>query len=198
MILDFRETNSQTDLRADLCVVGAGAAGITLAREFARSNAKVIVLESGGEEFEGETQDLYAGENVGLPYALEASRLRFLGGTTNHWEGVCGPLEEIDFQVRSWVPYSGWPLSRDELVPFYKRAQSICRLGPYLYGEDVWAHIGRDAIGFDPSKIQYVFKQLREFPVRFGEEYAGDLKAAIKYSIIPPCKCYKYSIEFRS
>ena len=51
-------------------------------------------------------------------------------------------------------------------------------MGPYLYGEDVWAHIGRDAIGFDPNKIQYVFKQLREFPVRFGEEYAEDLKAA--------------------
>lgn len=176
MIVDFNQRDDRTDLHADLCVVGAGAAGITLAREFAGSNAKVIVLESGGAEFEPETQRLYAGENVGRPYDLETTRLRFLGGTTNHWEGVCGPLDEIDFHARPWVPDSGWPLSRDELTPFYKRAQSVLGLGPFLYGDDVWNHIGRDGIRFDPSKIRYGFRQMREFPVRFGDDYAEELE----------------------
>jgi choline dehydrogenase-like flavoprotein len=176
MILDFGEMSSPTDLHSDLCIIGAGAAGITLAREFAGLSAKVIVLESGGAEFDQETQDLYVGENTGLPYDVELSRLRFLGGTTNHWEGVCGPLDEIDFQVRSWVPHSGWPFSKDELVPFYERAQVICGVGPYLYGDGVWAHIGRDPLDLDQSKIQYGFSQMREFPVRFGEEYAEDIE----------------------
>ena len=178
MIIDFDSTEASTNLQADICVIGAGAAGITLAREFIGTGTKVIVLESGGMEFEDDTQDLYAGENVGLPYELDTTRLRFFGGTTNHWEGVCGPLDALDFKSRSWVPYSGWPFSKEELEPYYEKAQSICQVGPKLYGDNVWDYIERKPLEFDPKKLQYGFRQMGEFPIRFGEEYHDEINSA--------------------
>jgi choline dehydrogenase-like flavoprotein len=176
MISDFDQLPTPVDLRADVCIVGAGAAGITVAREFKDSSAKVILLESGGSEFDAATQDLYAGENTGRPYNILDCRLRYFGGSTNHWEGVCGPLEEIDFETRPWVPDSGWPLSRKELRPFYERAQTVCKLGPFRYGDDAWSYIGRKGLPFDDKKIRYGFRQFRDFPVRFGVAYGNELR----------------------
>src|SRR5262245_6018531 len=110
MLIDARTLPSGTRIEADVCIVGAGAAGITIARELARSALRVCVLESGGLGPDAATQALYEGENVGLPYYdLDRLRLRLFGGTTNHWTGACRPLDEHDFGARAWVPHSGWP-----------------------------------------------------------------------------------------
>ena len=178
MIIDFQSDDAPSAPEADICVIGAGAAGITLARAFIGTNTRVVVLESGGEEFEADTQDLYVGESVGLPYDLDTTRLRFLGGTTNHWEGVCGPLDAIDFEARDWIPLSGWPFSKETLDPYYDKAQPICKVGPNLYGDDAWEHIGREPLSFDRDKLGYGFRQMGEFPVRFGEEYRSEIAAA--------------------
>ena len=99
MLIDARTLTEDTTVTTDICIVGAGAAGITLAREFSGKSFRVCLLESGGLEFENETQSLYAGEIVGLPYIpLEIARLRYFGGTTNHWGGYCQPLDESDFE----------------------------------------------------------------------------------------------------
>lgn len=178
MIIDFDLVEAPPRLEADICIIGAGAAGITFARTFIGTTTKVILLESGGEEFEEDTQNLYSGENLGLPYELDTSRLRFLGGTTNHWEGVCGPLDAEDFEVRNWVPYSGWPFSIEELDRYYEMAQTICGVGPKLYGSGVWDYIKRTPLELDPGKLQYGFRQMGESPVRFGEKYRDELAAA--------------------
>ena len=108
MFADARSVPRNTGLEADVCIVGAGAAGITLAREFIGSPFRVIVLESGGFEYEQETQDLYEGRSIGLPYSdLNGPRLRFFGGTTNHWGGICRPFEEADFEARDGIPFTG-------------------------------------------------------------------------------------------
>jgi choline dehydrogenase-like flavoprotein len=92
MFLDFRTIESGTVIEADLCVIGAGAAGITIARELLGGNLRVCLVESGGLDFEGDTQSLYEGKSVGLTMRndrddVAGSRLRFFGGTTNHWNG---------------------------------------------------------------------------------------------------------------
>ena len=74
---------SGSTIRADVVIAGAGAAGITIARELAGTDLKVVVLESGGFEYERETQALYDGTVSGSPYDLEGSRLRFFGGNGN-------------------------------------------------------------------------------------------------------------------
>jgi choline dehydrogenase-like flavoprotein len=127
VFIDAHSVPQGAIVEADVCVIGAGAAGITLAHEFIGQPFRVCVLESGGFEVDGETQSLYRGENIGIPYfPLEVTRLRYFGGSTNHWNGACWPLDEIDFQERDWVPYSGWPFSKAHLDPYYERAQVIC------------------------------------------------------------------------
>jgi choline dehydrogenase-like flavoprotein len=178
MLRDARALEDGARIECDLGIVGAGAVGITLARALAGGGVKVCVLESGGLEFEEQVQELYQGTNVGLPYFdLDACRLRFLGGSTNHWAGRCRPLDELDFEVRSWVPLSGWPLTKAELEPYYRGAQKICQLGAYDYRPERWLDPGQAVLPFDPARIVSRVWQYSP-PTRFGEVYRGELEAA--------------------
>src|SRR5580693_7797965 len=98
MIRDARQLSAGTTIETDVCIIGAGAAGITLAYALRDAGFRVLLLESGGFEFEEATQALYAGENLGpTNEEVDISRLRFFGGSTNHWAGWCRPLEPEDF-----------------------------------------------------------------------------------------------------
>src|SRR5918994_4397876 len=175
---DARELDDGHVLECDLCIVGGGAAGITIARAFAGAKLEVCLLESGGLEYEEEVQDLYRGANIGLPYfELDISRLRFFGGATNHWAGRCRPLDELDFEHRPWVPLSGWPFGRAELEPYYREAQKICELGAYDYTPGPWLNPGQEALPFDPAKVVSRVWQFSP-PTLFGEVYGGELEAA--------------------
>lgn len=163
-------------IEVDVCILGAGAAGITLAREFVGTRQSVCLLESGGLTPSREDQALYSGEVVGADYhALERCRLRFLGGTTNHWGGTCRPLDSIDFERRSWVPESGWPLSRDELLPYYRRAQTVCELGPLAYEVADWPSLRPLPTSAD-DLVTRLFE--KSPPTRFGSRYRRDLMKA--------------------
>ncbi|MEZ5848573.1 MAG: GMC family oxidoreductase [Geminicoccaceae bacterium] len=103
------------------------------------SRLDVLLLESGGFEEDSATQDLYAGHSTGHPGAdLEYSRLRFFGGSTNHWGGFCRPLDEQDFMERPWVPGSGWPITRADLDPFYARAEPLVELDDGDFSFNHW------------------------------------------------------------
>ena len=131
MFIDLRSLDDNTVLETDICIVGAGPAGISMARRFIGTGMRVMLVESGDLEFDGATQALYAGESVGLPYfGLEGSRLRYFGGSSNHWDNWCGEFNPIDYRERAWVPNSGWPFGPAELAPYYDHARPICGLGP--------------------------------------------------------------------
>ncbi len=132
MLADADQLPDGTALKADLCVCGAGAAGIAIALELNRGRRRVLVLEGGGRDREDRSQDLYAGtaDPPLDPSYLRNSRLRYFGGTTNHWLGYCRPLDPIDFEKRPWVPHSGWPFGAATLEPFYRRAAGVCRIEP--------------------------------------------------------------------
>src|SRR5216684_6405838 len=130
MIGDFAEFDDGAAVAADICIVGGGAAGITLAREFIGTRFTVLMLEGGGLEAEAETQKLYDSEVVGLPHTgIHEGRARIFGGTTTLWGGQALRLDEFDFTERSWVPYSGWPISREVLDPYYDRAEGVLQIG---------------------------------------------------------------------
>ena len=177
MILDFREYDGPDVLEADLCIVGAGAAGISLAREFVGHPFDVCLVESGGFELEAEVQALYQGESVGIPVPLQASRLRYFGGTTGHWGGWCMALTDADFRARPWVPHSGWPIDSADLADYYARAQVTCELGQVVLDDDVWKGLGVDASGWQPRKLVDRFWQ-RSAPTRFGAAYREELERA--------------------
>src|SRR5829696_2411894 len=107
MIRDFRSYANGAHICTDICVIGAGAAGVALAREFIGAKTKVLLLESGGFEQEADTDLLNLGESISLTHhGLHEGRCRAFGGATKLWDGQCVRLDDVDFEARSWVPYS--------------------------------------------------------------------------------------------
>ena len=116
----------RAELDADVCLVGAGAAGITMARALSGTGLRVCLVESGGFGEEPETQSLYEGASIGHPMAMVEGRYRVFGGTTTRWTGRCAELDPIDFEPRPWLGLSGWPFTHAALAPYYKRAGVVC------------------------------------------------------------------------
>ncbi len=184
MFIDAHSIPAGTLIESDICIVGGGAAGIAMAREFLSSPLRVTLLESGSMEFEPKTQELYSGASVGLPYpAIDTSRLRFFGGTTNHWGGWCLPFDPIDFEARDGLPYRGWPFGRSYLDPWYRRTQPIFELGPYDYQPADWG-IRPAAIPAPFNGPNFVCKMLQNSPpTRFGTFYEPDLRKAERVTV---------------
>jgi choline dehydrogenase-like flavoprotein len=186
MLIDLRrEPDAAGAEQSDICIIGAGAAGLTLARRLTERGRSVTLLESGGLDYEADTQALYRGRNVGMPYYdLDQSRLRFFGGTVAIWGGRCALLDPIDFQKREWVPHSGWAIARDDLLPFYRRAHDMLELGEFNYHEDVWEALGVADPGFDPAKVDVALWRFDEVRERFAASRARDLFEGPKLRIM--------------
>lgn len=142
MIQDFHDPTIGTDHIADLCIVGAGPAGLAIAHEFLGSSTDVLVIESGGLGAERGADELNAGENVGLPLSLRDGRARTFGGTGTLWPGQCIRLDRSDLEARDWVPGSGWPLDREQLDPFYRRAATWLGIPQKVCDEQAWRRFG--------------------------------------------------------
>lgn len=178
MFLDARSLPEGEALSADICIVGAGAAGITLACELAGADFRVLLIESGGFDYAADTQDLYAGEVVGAEYfPLDAERLRYFGGSTNHWDGFCRPLDPLDFEERSHIAQSGWPFSRSDLDPYYVRAQTVLQLGPFKYDAVDWTMPSTPPLPLAGGRIGSGIFQCSP-PTRFGKEYRDAIRGA--------------------
>ncbi len=184
MIKDFLEFDDGACITADVCIIGAGAAGITFAKEFLGSHFKVLVLESGGLDNEVAIQKLNQSEVVGHPHAgVESGRFRALGGSTIAWGGQTLRLRAFDFAKRSWVPNSGWPITFQDLEPYYDRAERVLRLGPNLSYEDLCARAGVTPLVFDSAKLNVECSRWSPSP-NFGTTYRKELAAAQNISVI--------------
>ena len=151
MLIDTHRIQSGRVVQSDVCIAGAGAAGITIARALSSQGISVCLLESGGLNSDEDHQSLYEGRLDGSipprnPSYLTRSRLRYFGGSTNHWSGWCRPLDELDFAVRSWVPDSGWPIERSELTPCYDRAAELVAIAPFNDPRD-------EGLEWDPDSV---------------------------------------------
>ena len=176
MFIDARTLAPGTVVEADICIVGAGGAGITLTRALANEKPRIALFESGGLEFDPKTQELYAGENVGRSCPpLDVDRLRYFGGTTNHWSGGCNPFHESDFQ--------DWPFERRELDPYYTIAQTVCQLGPNTYKATDWETATHKHIDFGPSARFLTGMYQYSPPTRFGQVYRQDLEQSKQVSV---------------
>lgn len=182
MMQDARDLPDGTALEADVCVVGAGASGIALALEFIGTDIRVLLLESGGAAFEKDTQALYAGSvvNARLHSPPDRYRQRRFGGSTTIWGGRCVPLDPIDFEARGYVAHSGWPFSRDELMPHYVRANRLCEAGEFAYTvSGAFTGPRREMIDGWRGR-SFTADTLERFscPTDFGARYAHRLRAA--------------------
>ncbi|MFB6161544.1 MAG: GMC family oxidoreductase [Haloferacaceae archaeon] len=133
--------------RVDVCVVGAGPAGALVARTLAERGHEVLVLEA-GERFDpserrermersirpghdplavwdmGGARDAYASSGERF-YPLNRARVKGVGGSTLHWQGMVMRLHEADFEMRSrYGVGADWPIDYADLRPYYARAET--------------------------------------------------------------------------
>jgi choline dehydrogenase-like flavoprotein len=184
MILNLNQLPDDSQLAADLCIVGSGAAGLAIAREFLDGPLNVIVLESGGWELEEPTQQLYESAITGFPFQGNLSgRFRVLGGSTTRWGGQALPLFPIDFERREWVPHSGWPFGHEALDPFYRRAQEFMFLEPLNFDSDVLEMFRLRAVEFDPAIAHYHFSKFNRTP-NLRQVYAPAIQRSSNVKLI--------------
>jgi choline dehydrogenase-like flavoprotein len=185
MFTDARTLPDRTLVEADIAVVGAGPAGITLARSFANSATHVCVVEAGGRQLEPEVQAFYEGENTGIDYPLAGTRLRYFGGSSNHWGGYCRPLDPIDFEPRDWVPFSGWPFGIDELAPYYPPAGDIVEITPTHFADRAyWQQVTAEGLP-EPTTGRMQMRYVHfSTPTRFGNRYGPELERASNVQVL--------------
>ncbi|MDP8986237.1 MAG: GMC family oxidoreductase [Pseudomonadota bacterium] len=188
MIFDMNDIPDGELLSSDLCIVGAGAAGITLAMDLVDSGIDVLLLESGGMHREKNTQALYRGEvaNLRLHSPPDRYRQRRFGGTTTIWGGRCIPFDPIDFEARDFMPNSGWPISYDDLSPLYPQANRICEAGDFAYTvSETFTRPLRPMIEGFPA-VNFSTDTLERFscPTDFGARYGKKLRAAADVRVI--------------
>lgn len=173
MLIDARQLENNTQIEGDICIIGAGAAGISIALELEHTFKKIILLEGGGMEYDDRIQELYNGKITGHPYyPMKASRLHYFGGSTGHWGGMCSTFDDIDFEKRDWVENSGWPIKREDIAKYYPKATSILDLGPCEWNLDYWLKQDPD---FKPLPLdeKVIWTKMWQFspPTRFGKKY---------------------------
>lgn len=128
MYIDFEQISEDSDA-FDVCIIGAGAAGISMAVTLAERGHRVLLCEGGDADYSERSQACYRGETIGDPYIpLYGARLRHLGGSTNHWGGICRPLDRYDFSAKTAASETAWPISLDALAPYYRPAATILDL----------------------------------------------------------------------
>jgi choline dehydrogenase-like flavoprotein len=184
VIIDYRDGATPADTAADLCIVGAGAAGIAVAHAFIGTAVRVCMVESGGLTAERESQNLYECASVG-PTALDSynSRMRVFGGSCKLWGGGCIPLDRSDLLERDWVPDSGWPLSHTELEHYYDKVRGFCRMDSHRIVDGVFStEPAISPLPLDASKL--VNQPCVSIPVKFGDTYHEDLERAPNITVL--------------
>jgi choline dehydrogenase-like flavoprotein len=199
---DARRIAAGSTLQADICIVGAGIAGISIAREFVGRREHVVLLEGGSLDFTKSLRNLPTvlrrhslseqalsnGRSAGQPYyPLRFTRVRAFGGSSRAWHDGRGvqarPLDAIDFGARDGLPEGGWPIDRAALEPFYQRAQRLCALGPFAYDARSWEAKGYGTpLPLDPERVESVIFQ-------FGKQsgfhrYEDDLARAKNVDVV--------------
>jgi choline dehydrogenase-like flavoprotein len=177
-----------TIVRTNICIVGGGPAGITLALELARTGKSILLLESGEDTPNADAQALNVGEvaDEALHSPPDRYRQRVLGGGTSIWGGRCAPFDPIDFQSRPWVDHSGWPISYADVESHYASANTLCEAGEYEYDARLAVPGGMRPLlrGFTPRHFDVNGIERFSCPTDFGRRYHDRLQSAAAVRVL--------------
>ena len=187
--LDASEGSVPEILEAHVCIIGAGAAGITIANELGlKQGVDVLLLESGDMQLDGDVQSLYAGKNVGAPYYdLASCRLRYFGGTTNHWGGYCRANDPINYEGRPDLDVPSWPFGFEEATPWVKRAAETLGIDSRFFEpQQLLANEGFDASELLERLGKDVFVAVNQITAakRFSERFAPELESTSSVRVV--------------
>jgi choline dehydrogenase-like flavoprotein len=170
----FKDINAYraSSHQAKVCIIGSGPAGTAIALQLAFAGVPVVILEAGSDEYTDKSQSFYKGKVDGdFYFDLDVSRLRYLGGSSNHWAGWCRVLDAHDFEKRDWIPNSGWPITRKDIEPYFDVTRTML-----------------DLVEFRPNMpvsddIDWI--QLIKSPaVHVGEKYRGEFEKSEKIAVV--------------
>jgi choline dehydrogenase-like flavoprotein len=188
MIQSADEIVRDAVVQANVCIVGGGPAGITLAMHLAQTGQSVVLLESGDTGPSDEAQALNAGEvaDEALHSPPDTYRQRCFGGGTSIWGGRCVPFDAIDFEKRAWIEHSGWPIRYDDIERYYAQANALCEAGAYEYDARLAIPGGMRPLlrGFAPRHFDVNGIERFSCPTNFGQRYEGRLREAANVRVL--------------
>jgi choline dehydrogenase-like flavoprotein len=175
-----------------VAVVGAGPAGIVVALELARRGRRVLLIDSGGESPNADVQrlgDLVGHDPVHVSMSLATSRR--LGGASNLWGGRCVPFDPIDFKPRQIVGEARWPVTYDELEPYFQRACDWCVCGNAVFdARDIPNLAGRSLVpGFPDEEVRASSLERWSLPTNFAREYRAALLDTPGLTLVTDLTC---------
>lgn len=176
MFIDADSVEKNSILEADICLVGSGAAGISFAKKLSDSGLQIVILESGKMSPDKNDQMLNDFETTTLPID-HTSRIRSFGGTTTAWSGKWKPHDPIDFSHRDWVPYSGWPIQRPDIDPYYEESAEILGF-PHL---ESFKKSGK--LFETPELTTSIFHTIEKSRLDFGKRFADAFEAFKNISV---------------
>ena len=202
MIGDARNIVYGATIETELCIIGAGAAGVTLALELLEAGIRIVLLEAGGADEEAESQALYKGEVAEYPLLHsppERYRQRRFGGSTAIWGGRCVPLDPIDFEHRPWLPGSGWPIAYQDVAAHYPRANAGRAAGEAIYDAGLAVPGGMRPLIKEFSPADFTTGRIERFscPTDFGKRYRHKLAAADSCGFSLHANCTRRSLRRR-
>jgi choline dehydrogenase-like flavoprotein len=200
MIISEKNISKKKHLEADICIIGSGPAGISIALELKKKNKKIIVFSGGGYHETIASQDLHKGivDSQCSHEPLEENRRRVFGGASTAWGGRCIPMDPIDFKKRSWIPYSGWPITFDELEPFYNKASNYLKSGVFDYDAPIgFNNLKPDEIidGIDNEDIISSKLERWSTPVNFAKDYTSLLEKSEFIQVILDAHLLSFETE---
>jgi len=188
MIEDARQIAPGTVIKADLCIVGGGAAAISLALEYIKSGRSTVLIPGGGPNQTASCIDLYRGKvsPSGTHEPLEENRIRMWGGTTTVWGGRCVPFDPIDFQERSWIPGSGWPINLHELKDYIAHANELSEAGVADFdARSAFPDTQSELLkGFDNDELVTWPLERWSIPTDYSKRYRAELESAANVRVL--------------
>lgn len=192
MIISAETLNENFALTADLAVVGSGPAGIVVALEAARNGLDVLLIESGHDKFNGEVQQLSeaAEWDRDLHAPIPMTVRRQLGGTSTIWGGRCVPYDRVDFDRRSHISNTAWPIRYEELLPYFQRACDWLQCGRAVFDTTDMEHLPLSIVpGLRGGDGSTAALERWTLSTDFGREYAEALKQSAHVRVLTGLTC---------
>lgn len=166
-------------MKTEVAVVGAGPAGIVMALELARKGHDVLLIESGGRRPDERTQALgdAAMADPAKHVAMGLATRRQIGGASNIWGGRCVPYDPIDFERRPFIPHSDWPITYEDIAPYFQRASDWFFTGRSAFNAHEIPEICHRTLvpGLPDGDVLSSTLERWSLPTNFGKHYAREL-----------------------
>jgi choline dehydrogenase-like flavoprotein len=153
----------------DVCIIGGGVAGITLAVKLGQAGRRVLLLEAGNQEIGLKSQAYYSGEQGDLEnLPLNETRIRALGGSSQHWGGWCRTFDAYDFARSDLSPDGAWPIGKQDLDPYFRDATT-------MLGVTDSSGVDSDLAGTN-GNLQTIRMYFSKPPANLGANYLEELQ----------------------